>query len=223
MPNTVGRQLASKWLKTSALLRNSYVARHIPQTRLYNPQSLGVMLLRHGTVVLKPVRGSGGHGLMKVSRTVRGFVLKSGVRTKVSGSFGGLVRAVDAARKGRAYLVQKGIHLATVRGRPIDYRVKTVKTAGGWHIRAMVGRIARPGLFVTNLCRGGTQVTAARGIGMSLSPRLITRKKAEMRRLARVSTGLLEGRFPGIGQLGYDFGIDRRGHIWMLEVNTRPQ
>src|SRR5690606_33240233 len=108
-------------------------------------------------------------------------------------------------------------------GRPIDYRVKYVKENGIWKYRSMVGRLARRGLFVTNLCRGGTQMTAAQGIRRSLSARLVKKKKGEMRHLTKASTALLESRYPGIGQLGYDYGIDRKGHIWMLEVNTRPQ
>ena len=66
-------------------------------------------------------------------------------------------------------------------------------------------------------------MTAAQGIRLSLSSRWVRRKKQEMRNLTKASTALLESRFPGIGQLGYDYGIDRNGHIWILEVNTRPQ
>ena len=120
-------------------------------------------------------------------------------------------------------MIQRAIRLATIGGRPIDYRVKIVKTNGTWAIRAMVGRLARPGLFVTNLCRGGTQLTARQGISRSLSPRLATAKKREMRALTRTATSVLEQRFPGIGQLGFDYGLDRSGRVWIFEVNTRPQ
>jgi hypothetical protein len=120
-------------------------------------------------------------------------------------------------------LIQKGIRLATIGGRPIDYRVKYVKQNGQWTYRSMLGRLARRGLFVTNLCRGGTQMSAAQGIRRSLSGKWVKAKKREMRHLTNASTTLLESRFPGIGQLGYDYGIDRKGHIWILEVNTRPQ
>lgn len=223
MHQGTGRMLASKWLKTTALLSNGYVAHHIPQTRIYSAGNLKRMLDRYGMVVLKPVRGAGGRGLLKVARSGRGYRLQARSRVSVFGSFGALSRQIGRLKGRRAYLIQRGIRLATVAGRPIDYRVKHVKSAAGWQIRAMVGRIARPGLFVTNLCRGGTRVTAGQGIARSLSPRLVAAKKSHMRHLTRVSTALLESRFPGIGQLGYDYGIDRGGRIWMLEVNTRPQ
>jgi len=222
MDETLGRQLASKWLKTNALRSHPGLARHIPPTSLYSSAGLRRMLSRHGTVVLKPVRGSGGHGAMKISRQGQGYAFHYMTNTRTFHSFEGLLGAVNLTRRGRPYLIQKGIRLATIDGRPVDYRVKYVKTNGTWGIRAMVGKIARRGLFVTNLCRGGTQVSASYGIRHSLSAGVVGAKKRQMRELTRTATQWLEERFPGIGQLGYDYGIDRNGHIWILEVNTRP-
>lgn len=218
-----GRQLASKWVKSNTLMTNPYITRHIPSSRLFNANNLRIMILRHGMVVIKPVRGAGGIGVMKVERIRSGYRLTHRSRKLSFSSFARLMTAINASKKKRPYLIQRGIHLASISGRPIDYRVKHVKINDVWTIRAMVGRLARPGLFVTNLCRGGTQMSAAQGIRRSLSSRMVRIKKREMRNLTKVSTSLLESRFPGIGQLGYDYGIDRKGHIWMLEVNTRPK
>ncbi|BBI35097.1 YheC/YheD family protein [Cohnella abietis] len=223
MEVTISRQLASKWVKTNTLLRSPYIARHIPSSRLYNAGNLQQMLKRFGMVVLKPVRGAGGQGVIKVESIGRTYRLTHKSNRRSFSSFNQLLHALNATRKKRTYLIQRGIHLATIGGRPIDYRVKYVKENGRWTYRSMVGRLARKGLFVTNLCRGGTQMTAAQGIRRSLSSRLVRPKKSEMRQLTNASTALLESHYPGIGQLGYDYGIDRNGHIWMLEVNTRPQ
>ncbi len=219
---TISRELASKWLKTNALLGSPYIARHIPTSRLFNAANLQMMISRYGMVVLKPVCGTGGIGVIKVERTGKAYRLTHKSNNRTLSSFNELMRALNATKKKRPYLIQRGIHLATIGGRPIDYRVKYVKENGIWVYRAMVGRLARPGLFVTNLSRGGTQMTAAQGISRSLSARLVGVKKREMRLLTNASTALLESRYPGIGNLGYDYGIDRNGHIWLLEVNTRP-
>ncbi|XID95778.1 YheC/YheD family protein [Paenibacillaceae bacterium WGS1546] len=223
MEVTISRQLASKWLKTNALLSDPFIARHIPPSRLLTSVNLRTMLARHGMVVVKPVRGGGGIGVIKIEKKGSAYLLTHKSKTRSYSSFDGLMRALNATRLKRQYLIQKGIRLATIGGRPIDYRVKYVKENGVWSYRSMVGRLARKGLFVTNLCRGGTQMTAAQGIRRSLSARLVGSKKRQMRHLTNASTALLESRFPGIGQLGYDYGIDRSGHIWLLEVNTRPQ
>ncbi|WP_307719990.1 YheC/YheD family protein [Paenibacillus sp. FSL W8-1187] len=218
-----GRMLASKWAKTAALLGHPSIAPHIPPTRLYSEAALKSMLDQHGMVVIKPVRGTGGLGVIKISRVDGGYSYSSGSSTKRASSIGSLHLALKPLQKGRSYLIQKGIHLATVGGRPIDYRVKYVKNGARWEIRSMVGRVARSGLFVTNLCRGGSQLTASQGIGRSLPGASIRGKKQEMRRLTRLSAAVLESKFPGIGQLGFDYGLDRSGKIWIFEVNTRPK
>ncbi|MFC4775600.1 YheC/YheD family protein [Paenibacillus sp. GCM10023252] len=218
-----GRQLASKWAKTEVLLSHPSIAPHIPPTRIFTSANLKSMLGLHRMVVVKPVKGAGGHGVIKVTKESTGYAYTYYSQTKRFASFEGLFASLNQQRSGRKYLIQKGIYLATIGGRPIDYRVKYVKTDTGWVYRAMVGRLAKPGLFVTNLCRGGTIMTAAQGISRSLSPSLVGAKKRKMRELTVLSTHLLESHFPGIGQLGFDYGIDRSGKIWIFEVNTRPQ
>jgi len=223
MEGNKGRQLASKWAKTAALLSHPRIAPHIPPTRLYARSTLRSMLNRYGMVVVKPVRGAGGRGVMKVAREYGGYSFTYYSDKRRFASFDRLASSLARVQRGRPYLIQRGIELARISGRPIDYRVKYVKQGNAWVIRAMVGRLARHGLFVTNLCRGGSMMTASQGIARSLSPKLVARKKREMRHLTRIATGVLESRFPGLGQLGFDYGLDRRGKIWIFEVNTRPQ
>ncbi|NIK78490.1 hypothetical protein FHS15_003628 [Paenibacillus castaneae] len=223
MVENPGRQLASKWAKTSVLLSHPEIAPHIPPTKRFTAGHLKSMLDSHQMVVVKPVVGAGGHGVIKVTREANGYSYTYYSQTKRFTSFGEMVSSLNRKRKRRAYIIQKGIYLATVDGRPIDYRVKYVKTPTGWVYRAIVGRIAKPGLFVTNLCRGGTLVTAAQGISRSFSSSQVLPKKKEMRALTVLSTSLLERKYPGIGQLGFDYGIDKEGKMWIFEVNTRPQ
>lgn len=219
----MGRQLASKWLKTLALLQHPQIAGHIPHTERFTSETLHSMTELHGTVVLKPVRGGGGHGLIRVSKANGGYSLAHRTQRFHCPDFSHLLQRVNRIRKGRPYLIQKGIQLALVGGRPIDYRVKYVKNGAQWTFRSMVGRVARKGLFVTNLCQGGRMLSAANGLRQSLSSSHVAAKINEMRQLTKDCTAVLEQRFPGLSSLGYDYGIDQSGHIWILEVNTRPQ
>ena len=219
---TVSRQVASKWTKTSVLRQNPVIARHIPDTRMFSSDNLHSMLRAYSLVVLKPVVGTGGNGVMMVIRSGGRYIVRHKTSTSVYRSFAAMLAAVRKKCGRRSYLIQRGIRLATIRGRPIDYRVKVVKQGGSWKTRAMVGRLARPGLFVTNLCRGGTQLPSAVGIRRSLSASAVRRKKNEMRHLTRLCVEQMERHFPGVTQLGFDYGIDRSGKIWIFEVNTRP-
>ncbi|MBM7567439.1 YheC/YheD family protein [Paenibacillus sacheonensis] len=224
MGNESGRQLASKWAKTEALLSHAQIAPHIPPTRMFTRDNLSSMLNQHSMVVVKPVKGAGGHGVIKVTREGGSYRYTYYSKTNSFHSFEGLYKSLNAKRGNRRYLIQKGIRLATIAGRPIDYRVKYVKQPEGhWNITAIVGRLAKPGLFVTNICRGGTLLSGSEGIRRSFSSASVGPKKREMRTLTQLSTEVLESRFPGMGTLGFDYGIDTSGKIWIFEVNTRPQ
>lgn len=149
-----GRELASKLLKTAALLSDSRVAGYIPSTREYSAAGLSAMLGRYGNVVIKPVVGGGGYGVIKVFRDQRGYGFTYMHNTRIYRDFTTMRQALDRFKVKRKYLIQQGISLARISGRPIDYRVKVVKNGDHWEFRSMVGRVARPGLFVTNLCKG---------------------------------------------------------------------
>lgn len=219
---TISRQVASKWVKTSVLRQDGRVAQHIPETRIFSPGNLSAMLSRYGKVVLKPVVGTGGQGVIMVIQSGSTYTIRHRRQVTRYHSFNRMLAAVGAIRRKRSYLVQRGINLATINGRPIDYRVKVVKQNNRWITRSMVGRLANPGMFVTNLCRGGTMLSSAQGIRRSLSGSLVRSKKNEMRNITRISIQLMERHFPGIGELGFDYGFDRSGRLWIFEVNTRP-
>ncbi|GIO33842.1 MULTISPECIES: YheC/YheD family protein [Paenibacillus] len=218
-----GRQLASKWLKTEALLTDPEVAPYIPQTKGLNKENLYGMLESYGFVVVKPIVGGGGYGVIKITRSGGGYSITRSFKTGRYGSFDAMYQALLRTKVKRKYLIQQGVHLASIQGRPIDYRVKYVKSGDRWEFRAMVGRLARQGLFVTNLCKGGRLLPCREGLRRSLPHISSAAKKSEMRHLTRKCTAILESHFPGIGSLGFDYGLDRNGKIWIFEVNTRPQ
>ncbi|WP_307720019.1 YheC/YheD family protein [Paenibacillus koleovorans] len=219
---SISRQVASKWVKTSVLRQDARIAKHIPDTRIFSAGDLSAMLNAYGKVVVKPVVGTGGVGVIMIDKSGDGYLMRHKSRHRRFAKFEGLVAALKRIKRRRRYLIQRGISLATIGGRPIDYRVKMVKQRKSWKTTAMVGRLARPGLFVTNLCRGGTLLPSSVGISRSLPSSSVRAKKQEMRQLTRLCIASLERAFPNVGQLGFDYGIDRSGMIWIFEVNTRP-
>lgn len=219
----MSRQLASKWLKTAALLKYPVAAVHIPQTKTFNSGNLLNMLSHYGMVYIKPVVGGGGYGVIRVSASGGAYRYTHMKITRSFTHFNQMYRSLIRVKARRRYLIQQGIHLATIQGRPVDYRVKVVKTERGWVFRSMVGRLARPGLVVTNLSKGGTMLSGRRTLALSLPHISGKHKRREMRSLTLTCTRIMENQFPGVGQLGFDYGLDHSGKIWILEVNTRPQ
>jgi glutathione synthase/RimK-type ligase-like ATP-grasp enzyme len=217
------RQVASKWAKFKVLRKHDGVAKHLPATRIYDTPALRDMLARHHFVVVKPRVGSGGLGVVKIEKRDNGTYNLHHGRTAVRGlSWNALVDQVNRIRRGRTYLIQQGIRMAKINGRNVDYRVKLVRVGSRWQIRAFVARLSGNGLFVTNLCRGGRLMKGNQALKRTF-PLYVKGKRDTMISVARTCTALLEKRYPGLGQLGYDFTVDEKGDIWLFEVNTRPQ
>lgn len=217
-----GRKIASKTVKQAALLSHPEISAHIPPSRSFSYENLKMMLDMHYMVYVKPVVGTGGFGVIKVKREAGAYVFH--VRSSISRyqSFDAMFQQLKKKMRNRKHMIQKGIELLSIDGCPVDYRVKYVYENGRWGYRSIVGRKARRGLAVTNLTQGGKLLKGATALSATLGSSAVQRKKAEMRRLTELSTSVLTSRYPGLTHLGYDYGIDKNGKIWMLEVNTNP-
>ncbi|MBP1964415.1 YheC/YheD family protein [Paenibacillus aceris] len=216
------RLVASKWSKFAVLLQHSGVAKHIPAMRRYSAENLAAMLRQFQFVVAKPIVGTGGSRVMKIQKAGNSYMLHSAGTRTMYRNWNELLQAINRISQKRPLMIQQGIHLATIDGRPVDYRVKLAKVGRKWEIRAVVGRLARPGLFVTNLCQGGTQLRGRYAVGWTFPAAQVKSKIDTMVGVSRTCTMLLEAKYPGIGMLGYDFGIDKLGSVWIFEVNTKP-
>lgn len=222
MFNITGRKVASKWAKTKVLLADERAAKHIPETQKFTADNLKNMLEKYDLVFVKPVVGSGGYGVTRIKKEDGQYKYKYYRKTKYFTTIDALVKEINKRNKKRKLMIQQGIKLATIKGRPIDYRFKIQKPKKKWIITGMVGRLARKGYYVTNLCKGGTRLTFTQGIKRSLPEANVKQLKKEMRSLTRHCTKLLEKEFPGIRKLGFDYGVDKSGNFWIFEVNTNP-
>lgn len=218
------RTVADKWAKLRTLGSHPDIAVHVPAMKRYSDRNLSRMLAEYRFVVIKPLKGSGGSGVVKIEQLPDGrYRYHYNFRKRTVRSFRTLAARLRRIRGRRRYMVQQGIRLAQIQGRPVDYRVKMIKENGRWRITAVVARVARSGRFTTNLCKGGDMWRGYAALRRTFPKRSARQKKETMRGVARTSTQWLEKRFPGISTLGYDFGVDRSGSVWILEVNTRPQ
>jgi len=222
MPWHSGRKIASKTVKQSTLLSHPEISNHIPPSRSFSYENLMDMLDQHYMVYIKPVVGSGGYGVIQVKKVAEGFAFHARSSVQRFQSFDAMFQRLKRKMKNRKYMIQKGIDLLTIDGCPVDYRVKYVWKSGRWRYRAIVGRKAKRGLAVTNLTQGGKLLKGSAAIRATLGSDAVQDKKAKMKRLTELSTSVLTRQYPGLTHLGYDYGIDRNGKIWMLEVNTNP-
>ncbi|MDO7907253.1 YheC/YheD family protein [Paenibacillus sp. JX-17] len=219
------RKVRSKLLKGIALKSHRGLRRYLPETHSYRPYRLKKMLRRHRTVFIKPDGGSQGKGIVRVRRmTRRTYKVSWDLRSqRVRRRY--LKRAVGRKLNPyRRYVIQRGISLAKYHGRRIDIRVYMQKPSHHWLISGKVTRVGAPGRFVTNFSQGAYPERLTKVLH-SLYSHQPHKVKSVLNRIDRISyraAETLDRRYPGLRQLGIDIGLDRRGRIWIIEVNTNP-
>ena len=82
------QQIASKMLKTRVLQQDPFLRGTIPETLWYTRRNLEEMLERYGTVFVKPDKGGGGVGILRVEMRMRGAF--ASVFTRVAGKWTGV-------------------------------------------------------------------------------------------------------------------------------------
>lgn len=217
-----------KWRMHVELSKNERLRKYLPDTALYRgPADLERFIHSYGTAYLKPVGGSLGLGIIRVHRSAHVYVAahQPGETLLIHRAAGisGLAQIVHKLTRRGTYVIQQGLPLARWRGRLFDIRILMQRTTGGaWALTKIFSRIAPPGRFTANLSRGGE------GCRIDLLLRRVYGRHhaALLRNLHAAGMEMakeIEHTVPGIvGELGLDLGLDRRGRIWLIEVNSKP-
>lgn len=218
------RQIASKGLKTRVMWQHPALRSFLPGTAWYSKENLKKTLEIYPTVFIKPDKGGGGSGIIRVrerSRRRYEVCFRKNCRTVEEPNLHWTVEKL--LFPSRKYLLQEGVELATIKGRPFDIRVLLQKPGTQWIISGMVAKVAARDSFVTNHCKGGQPLQLPKALESlkreGIPPEWVLR---ELDKLSFLTAEVLEERFPGLKELGIDVGLDRYGKPWIFEVNTRP-
>jgi glutathione synthase/RimK-type ligase-like ATP-grasp enzyme len=214
-----------------ALKKDASLRVYLPESHtLRNFTTLRSMCTRHASVFLKPVRGSLGKGIIRLTRMGEdtwqaSHATVSGTRTQSFDRLSKLYAGLAGKMKTTRFLIQQGLPLIEISGRPVDFRALTQKNAEGqWAVTSIVSRTAGSDHFVSNLARGGTLAKTRETIAKSNLP-VSTRGDASPRlhRAALAIARGIEDHIPAhFGELGIDLALDTAGNVWLLEVNSKP-
>lgn len=215
--------IRNKWRRHLGLTGSRTVRRHIPQTSLLSERTLAQYLGRYREVYVKPVFGSYGNRILKVSRRRDGYVIHREQRVARVGRADLRRTVFRHARSGR-YLIQRGVQLIKVGNRPVDFRVLLLRPHDRWQLMGIMGKQAAGNHIVTNYSHGGRPLrleAALRSAGWSAAEAAGTRR--EMERLSMSAAEQFIRRFPHCRRMGVDIALDTNKRPWILEVNTNPQ
>lgn len=212
------------------------VLKKVPALRKYLPEShaltgfpiLNAMCRRHRTVFLKPILGSLGKGIMRITRQPDGKLIcqsthMKGSTSQIYSSTAKLYAAIAGKMKVRRYQIQQGLKLIAIGSKPIDFRALVQKNRESrWEVTSIVARIAGNHHFVSNLARGGTLSTVSEALSRARGVP-IKATNAKLRKAAVDIAQGIEAQIPqNFGELGVDLAVDTRGKVWLIEVNSKP-
>ncbi|GAA4708523.1 hypothetical protein GCM10023228_12000 [Brevibacillus fulvus] len=196
----------------------------IPTQVCDSPQALLDMALQHATIIIKPINGKEGKGILRLRRFADKFLLEQNDQPSVLLDETGLANLFAARFRTNRYLMQKWIDIRNKQGTVYDVRVLMQKNgAGSWTIAGMAAREGGAGRITSNLMDGGTPHPLAAYLFEQFRKK---RAKKIIKRLTRLSpivcSRLEESYQRRQAELGLDWAIDAQGHVWLIEVNIKP-
>jgi hypothetical protein len=212
-----------KWFKEVPQLRN-----YLPDTVLYKtPQDMEDFLDIHEKMYVKPVNGSMGLGVFKVSKIAGKFKVEfdeegTSQQLLLSNIFD-LADFFKSQFKDKKYILQKAIKMLSNKGQSIDFRIAMVKNeAGVWKEMIMVAKYGKSGSVVTNIKAGGSAELAEVTLKkmFHLSDEEVFQWRKEMSMLALQAVEHLERFGVHCGNLGIDLAIDVEKKLWIIEINN---
>ncbi|CAM3514879.1 YheC/YheD family protein [Aeromicrobium ponti] len=204
------------------------ISGYLPETHPFSSFSIiERMLSDYGHVFLKPINGSLGLGIHQIiyDKKEENYYCRyrdrDENRLRKYSSLESLMRNVFAGRNLSRMLVQQGIHLMRHGQRPIDFRIHTNKDENGeWKVTATAAKIAGPGSVTTHVKSGGVIKTLDE-VFESADEKEEALKKLTSAAL-KISKALERNMEGIIGEIGFDFGLDRKGNVWLFEANSKP-
>lgn len=219
-----------KWGTYKAMLKNPRLIEYLPITRLLNNFSeLEGMLNKYPRVYVKPVTGSQGKNIVRISSNKRTGIYEYQYQVKQrrinekANSLNELEHRLRLSLGKKRYLVQQQINLLRLKGSIMDLRVMTQKNrTGKWLVTGKVFRIGTFGSITSNISGGGSVGDIQSMLKLFFNHKRVKEIINEVEFLALETARTLEGRLGPIGELGIDIGVDQAGRVWLIEANLKP-
>ncbi|MBT2662763.1 YheC/YheD family protein [Bacillus sp. ISL-45] len=211
------------------LQQDERAAEYLPETHQFSSFSvIERMLSNYGNVYIKPANGSLGLGIHQILFDKHNGYYYCRYRDQEGinkltrfESLEKLMKKIFHKRNLSQMIVQQGISLLRSEKRLIDFRVHTNKDEyGQWQVAAIAAKIAGQGSVTTHVNNGGVVKSLDELFEDQTELEICEKKLSEA---ALVLSSILEKNMEGIiGELGFDFGIDKSGKVWLFEANSKP-
>lgn len=218
----------NKWEVHQILFNNPKTNKFVIETDRYSAESLKKFLNKYDEFFVKPTANSVGKGIIKVianqPNTINYYRLGKSSNWQTCHSYSELYSRLSIPA-GDKYILQEGIKLASLGKQVFDIRAQVQKDGQGkWQFTGAAIRLAAVGKFVTHVPNGGSKRDFHLTINEVFGSGSVTQElKKQLNIICRsVPQALEESLNINLAVLSIDIGIDRGGHMWIIEVNSKP-
>ena len=215
-----------KWEVYRDLSQSSRVGKYLPYTIKYTEEKdLYEFLEDYGEAYLKGVRGGRGEWIMRVRKRSNGNYQYSHFLDKVVvgevETWEGLIQAINKFFGNRTFVIQKVIDLIRVDNQNVDFRAELQRDGNGQlNIVGVCARIGKSNSPIT-IHSSAYPLEVFLGKFMNYSDDEIGEMTEKVNEFVVSIYQELEEVYGGFGEIGIDFGLDRKGRIWFIEPNSK--
>lgn len=215
--------IRSKMKKGMPLMNDPIISRYVPETDWFTASSFQRMIETYSTVYIKPDIGRRGNGIIRVKKLYDGESEISYEQTSIQClTKEVVVRLKKILNPNKKYIVQQGIELATYDHRPFDVRIVLQKPLNRWQVTWISAKVASQSTsVVTNIAKGAKDVKFIKALKGADQPLNVFEVQRELIDVSHQIVQILDSHFP-LTIIGLDMGIDKKGKIWFIEANTKP-
>lgn len=196
----------------------------IPTVRLTDFKSLMNMIDLHAKIIMKPVSGHQGGGILFIEKQDNhDFKVSEVGNTKIYKEKE-LLEMVLLRIRDQEYLVQKFICSRLKSGHVCDFRLHVQKNGEGkWVVTTIYPRIGSLGSITSNLSGGGYTAFLDSFLQKEFNDDWFDIKRM-LEQFSLNFSNHFESLYNGVkfDELGIDVGIDENQKLWLFEVNWRP-
>lgn len=221
---------ANKWETYLFLKKNKKLKSYLPKTFLFKKiSSLEDFLKVEKSVILKPNIGQKGKGIFLIKRTKESYLIIyqdknfKNKKIKIKNIFD--IKKFLKGWPQKGYIFQKEINVAKYKNRVFGIRILLQKVNKKWSVVLRGIRLALEESFLSNVSRGGEgkEGRSFYQILKDLFPENYQKITNEIQTISLDIANYFEQEIKGyIFEMGLDFILDKKGKIWIIEVNSKP-
>lgn len=220
----------NKWDVHNHLVKATHLHPFLPTTLEYSYENVKKLLEVSDTLFIKPTSGSQGKQIFKLEQHTddqRLSLSYSSLQQNVTTHYEHLqdiITRLQPYTKKRHFIVQTGIDLIQLEGRPVDFRFLCHRRENDtWQVTSAVARVSKTGQFVSNLAQGGDMLPVQQVLVHLFDKKDARHLQKAMKSMALDVCNEISSISDGIfAELGIDITVDKSGHPWLIEVNTKP-